>query len=142
MRTSVTSKSLLATVLLAALLYASTPWASTPEVISLFGKCYMLEIEYQDPDQTNVFLLCLDDDRAAARMIFENKGGVPAVCYQLGSVRTKPNDSLQIELDVGHCDNRRHYEADSMSCAVLPNDDLFCEDPRGDWTLKFVGQFE
>ena len=142
MRAHALSNSILAATLIAAPVVTSNLQASTPEVISLSGACYMLEIEYQDPDETNVFLLCLDGDRAVARMIFENKGEFPAVCYQTGAVDTKADQSLQIELDVGHCDNRRHYNAESMHCVVQADDDLFCDDPRGDWTLRYVGRLE
>lgn len=108
----------------------------------MFGDCYESRTEFQDPVEVNLFHLCLFEDLASARMIFENKGSLPAVCHQYGKVESTTDATVSVSLAQGYCDNGRSFAADRMQCVSLDDKRLSCEGPQGANLLEFVGSYQ
>jgi hypothetical protein len=58
---------------------------------SIKGDCYLSDIKYEQTNNENTLTICIDNNNVVERMLYSNKGGIPVVCYQKGSVTKSLN---------------------------------------------------
>ena len=106
------------------------------DAVVMSGACYEVEIKQQAAATNNAFTICIDNGYVTSRMIFANRKGIPAVCYQSGHTETIGQQGVRIILKEGYCDNSMGFGSDTLECVSVREGMLNCRSPHGELELK------
>lgn len=104
------------------------------------GKCYVAEFNHPESQDKNILTVCVNKNKATARMIFSNSGALPAVCYHKGSLSLINDDEFNIDFEKGRCDNNNSFSSDNIVCKRTTSNIFKCISPKGEMKLKELQQ--